>query len=303
MKLIKLKRTFFEGLDNFRRNGWLSFATVSVLAISLYVISVTFILGVTTNIILKNIQDDLSVSVYFNSDIEENTILDIKNKLVVYDEIKSIDYVTKEQALENFKKITNNSDSISRALELIGDNPLLSSLVIKAKNPEQYGIITQAISKSSFADSISNIDFEEHKEAVQRLNSIVKLVEKIGFTLGLVFIFIGIMITFNAIRLTMYAHKSEFEVMRLVGASNVYIRMPFVFEGIFYGVASAFLVMIFLGITSKFLAPITQNSISGENIFSFYLDNFFIIFISLIFSGIALGTISGLIAIKRYLKV
>ena len=149
MKLIKLKRTFFEGLDNFRRNGWLSFATVSVLAISLYVISVTFILGVTTNIILKNIQDDLSVSVYFNSDIEENTILDIKNKLVVYDEIKSIDYVTKEQALENFKKITNNSDSISRALDLIGDNPLLSSLVIKAKNPEQYGIITQAISKSS----------------------------------------------------------------------------------------------------------------------------------------------------------
>ena len=101
----------------------------------------------------------------------------------------------------------------------------------------------------------------------------------------------------------MYAHKSEFEVMRLVGASNVYIRMPFVFEGIFYGVASAFLVMIFLGITSKFLAPITQNSISGENIFSFYLNNFFIIFISLIFSGIALGTVSGLIAIKRYLKV
>jgi len=97
-------------------------------------------------------------------------------------------------------------------------------------------------------------DFEENKAAIQRLTSIIKLVEKVGFTLGIVFVFIGIMITFNAIRLTMYAHKHEFEVMRLVGASNIYIRMPFVFEGLFYGVASAFLVMIFSQIVVKLIS-------------------------------------------------
>ena len=303
MKYIKLKRTFFEGLDNFRRNGWLSFATVSVLAISLYIISVTVILGVTANIVLKNIQDKINVSVYFNSGVEENRILEIKDKLVGYQEIKAIDYVSKEQALEQFKKLGNNDPSISQALEEIGDNPLLSSLVIKAKTPEQYDIISQAISNSSFAEDISKIDFEENKAAIQRLTSIIKLVEKIGFTLGIVFVFIGVMITFNAIRLTMYAHKNEFEVMRLVGASNTYIRMPFVFEGMFYGVASAILVMIFLAITSSFLAPITQGSISGGSIFSFYLSHFFIILVALLFSGITLGTVSGVIAIKRYLKV
>ena len=303
MKYIKLKRTFFEGLDNFRRNGWLSFATVSVLAISLYIISVTVILGVTANIVLKNIQDKINVSVYFNSGVEENRILEIKDKLVGYQEIKAIDYVSKEQALEQFKKLGNNDPSISQALEEIGDNPLLSSLIIKAKTPEQYDVISQAISNSSFAEDISKIDFEENKAAIQRLTSIIKLVEKIGFTLGIVFVFIGVMITFNAIRLTMYAHKNEFEVMRLVGASNTYIRMPFVFEGMFYGVSSAVLVMIFLAITSSFLAPITQGSISGGSIFSFYLSNFFIILIALLFSGIALGTVSGVIAIKRYLKV
>jgi len=303
MKSIKLKRTFIEGLDNFRRNGWLSFATVSVLAISLYIISVTCILGVTANIVLKNIQDKINVSVYFNPDVEENTILDIKNKLVGYQEIKSIDYVSKDQALEQFKKLGNNDPSISQALEEIGDNPLLSSLVIKAKTPDQYDIITKAISNSSFAENISKIDFEENKAAIQRLSSIIKLVEKVGFTLGIVFVFIGIMITFNAIRLTMYAHKHEFEVMRLVGASNIYIRMPFVFEGIFYGATSAFLVMIFLFITSKFLAPITQGSIAGGDILSFYFSHFFTIFGSLLVSGILLGTLSGVIAIRRYLKV
>jgi cell division transport system permease protein len=303
MKLLKLKRTFSEGLDNFYRNGWLSFATVSVLAISLYIISVTLILGVSANMVLKNIQDKINVSVYFNSDVPESTILDVKSKLIGYQEIGSIEYVSKDQALEQFKKLGDNNPSISQALNEIGSNPLLSALVIKAKSPDQYDIITKAISNSSFAENISRIDFEENKSAIQRLTSIIKLVEQVGLTLGIVFVFIGIMITFNAIRLTMYAHKQEFEIMRLVGASNIYIRMPFVFEGIFYGVSSAFAVMIFLFFTSKFLAPLTQGSISGGDIVSFYFSHFFIIFGSLLLSGILLGTFSGIIAIRRYLKV
>ena len=303
MKKVKLRRTFQEGLDNFRRNGWLSFATVSVLAISLYIISVTAILGVTANIVLQNIQDKINVSVYFNPNVEENAILEIKNKLVGYQEIKSIEYVSKDQALEQFKKLGDNNPSISQALEELGDNPLLASLVIKANSPDQYDIITKSISGSTFSDSVSRIDFEENRMAIGRLTSIINLVEKIGLTLGIVFVFIGILITFNAIRLTMYAHKQEFEIMRLVGASNLYIRMPFIFEGIFYGISSAIIVMIALLATSKFLAPITEGSISGGDIFSFYLSNFFIILGALLLSGILLGTISGFIAIRRYLKI
>ncbi|EKD58929.1 MAG: cell division protein FtsX [uncultured bacterium] len=303
MKFIKLKRTFREGLDNFYRNGWLSFATVSVLAISLYVISVTMILGVTANIVLQNIQDKINVSVYFNSDIEESRILEIKDGLVSFQEIKSIDYVSKEKALSQFKKLGEKNPSITQALDEIGENPLLSALVIRANDPNEYEIIVKAIKGSSFADSIGRIDFEENQAAIQKLTGIMKIVEQVGLTLGIVFVFIGILITFNAIRLTMYAHKQEFEIMRLVGASNIYIRMPFVFEGIFYGVVSAFVVMIALYITSKFLAPITQGSISGGDIVSFYFSNFFTIFGLLLLSGICLGTISGVIAIRRYLKV
>ncbi|KKQ60069.1 MAG: Cell division protein FtsX [Parcubacteria group bacterium GW2011_GWC1_38_22] len=303
MKFTKLKRTFKEGLDNFIRNGWLSFATVSVLAISLYVISVTLILGVTANIVLQNIQDKINVSVYFNPDVEESRILEIKESLVGFQEIKTIDYVSKEKALSQFKKLGEKNPSINQALDEIGENPLLSALVIRAKNPTEYDIIVKAIKGSSFSGSIGRIDFEENQVAIERLTGIMKIVEQVGLTLGIVFVFIGILITFNAIRLTMYAHKQEFEIMRLVGASNIYIRMPFVFEGIFYGVVSAFVVMLALFITSKFLAPITEGSIAGGDIVSFYLSNFFIIFGSLLLSGIFLGTISGVIAIRRYLKV
>lgn len=304
MKSNKLKRTFQEGLDNFYRNGWLSFATVSVLAISLYIISVTIILGVTANIVLKNIQDKINISVYFNQDVKEETILKVKDDLVGFKEIKSIDYVSKDQALEQFKKFSDGNKSVSQALEeLNGENPLLSALVIKAKDPNQYDVIAKSIENSSFATNISRIDFQENKAAIDRLSSIIKLVEQVGLTLGIVFVIIGVLITFNAIRLTMYAHKQEFEIMRLVGASNLYIRMPFIFEGIFYGISSAFIVIVLLFITSKFLAPLTEGSISGGDIVSFYFHNFFTIFGLLLLSGIGLGTLSGFIAIRRYLKV
>ncbi len=302
-RITKLKRTFKEGWDNFRRNGWLSFATVSVLAISLYIISVTLIIGVASNIVLKNVQDKINVSVYFKSDVPDSKIEEIKNKLVGYQEIKSIDFVSKEKALEQFKKFGNNNPSISQALDEIGDNPLLSALVIKAKSSDQYDIIVKAINGSSFAEDVSHVDYEENKTAIQRLITIIKLVEQVGLTLGVVFVFIGVLITFNAIRLTMYAHKQEFEIMRLVGASNIYIKMPFLFEGIFYGVASAFSVMLALFVTSKFLVPITRGSISGGDIMNFYLNHFFIIFGSLLVSGIILGTVSASIAIRRYLKI
>ena len=303
MKITKLQRTFKEGLNNFYRNGWLSFATVSILAISLYIISVTVILGLAASIVSKDVQNKINVSVYFNSDVEDVKIQEIRSKLTVLDGIKSVDFVSKEQALEQFKKVGNNNPSIAQALDEIGENPLLSALVIKAKKPEQYELIVKAINGSTFSENVSRIDYEENKAAISRLNTIIKLVEQVGMTLGIVFIFIGVLITFNAIRLTMYSHRQEFEIMRLVGASNIYIRMPFVFEGVFYGASSAVSVMIALFITSNFLVPITRGSIAGGSILDFYLGHFFIIFFLLLVSGVALGTISAAIAIRRYLKI
>ena len=303
MKLLKLWRTFKEGGTNFYRNGWLSFATVSVLSISLYIISVTLILGITANMILKGVQDKISVSVYFNQNVSTEKIQNIKKELSAYQEIKSVSYVSKEEALNDFKNMDGNDSTINKALEEIGDNPLLESLVIKAKNPEQYELIVKSLNNAPFFQDINRISFEENKLIIERMTTIIKLVEQVGLTLGIVFVFIGILITFNAIRLTMYAHKQEFEVMRLVGASNLYIRMPFVFEGILYGLTSAILVMFLLFLTARTITPLIAQSLEGGNLVSFYLHNFFLIFGGLLASGIGLGVISGFVAIRRYLKI
>jgi cell division transport system permease protein len=297
MKFTKLFRTFKEGFTNFWRNGWLSVAAISIITISLYIIGFTILIGLTTNLVLKNVQDKVNIAVYFNTDVDEKSILEIKDKLAVYSEIKSIDYVSKEQALKEFTGLIGEDSSIQNALKEIGDNPLLASLVISANKSDQYEAISKAIDSSNFKEKIDHIDYSRNKTNIDRLNGVTKIVEKAGIVLGIIFVILAILITFNTIRMTMYSHKKEFEIMRLVGASNIYVEMPFIFEGVFYGIFSAITAGILLLITAKYISQISK-----DDMMSFYLSNFWLILGIIIVMGVVTGVISSLIAIRKYLK-
>ena len=303
MKLLKLWRTFKEGIKNFYRNGWLTFATVSVMSISLYIMALTMIVVVGANAAIRDVQERINISIYFNPEVKEDRILEVRNKLAGYREIKSVEYVSKDKALDEFMQITNNDPSIKEAIEEIGENPLLNSLVIRAQNPEQYETINDAIINSNFAADINQTNYTKNEDEIKRLNDVIKTVEKVGFILGTIFILVAVLITFNTIRITIYAHKQEFEVMRLVGASNLYVRMPHVFEGIFYGSASALIVMALLYPSFQFMGPSVQKIISRENLIGFYFDYFWVILVLLLLAGIFIGVLSSFVAIRRYLKI
>ena len=303
-KFLKLGRTFKEGCVNFSRNGWLSFATVSILTISLYIISFTVVAGIATGLVLKSVQEKVNVSVYFNADVPEQKIMEIKAILSSYSEVRSIAYIAKESAFDDLKKMKDKNKTIERALDALdGENPLLGALEIKANNPGDFPLIARSIRNSSFNELISDINYEDNQDSIEKLTTIIKLLRQVGTTIGVTFVFIGILITFNAIRLTMYSQKHEFEVKRLVGASNLYIQMPFVFEGMIYGVVSAFVVMGLLGATMYYASPLTQGNMPGGNLIGFYWSNFFTLFGLLLISGVSLGVVSGFIAIRRYLKI
>jgi len=259
-------------------------------------------IGITANLLLENVKEKINVSIYFNPSAEESDIFNIKNRLQTFKEIKSVEYISKDQALKEFLEMGNNDPSIQQALDEIGENPLLASLVIKANQSDQYDTINQAIENSDFRDQISRINYEKNKIIIERLNKIVNFSREIGLIIGLLFILIAVLITFNAIRITIYSHKQEFEIERLVGASNLYIRMPFIFEGIFYGFSASIVSVIMLLITAKLLSSFVQRTISQNNLMSLYLANFWSIFGILFVLGILLGVISSFIAIRRYLK-
>lgn len=301
--LLTLTRTLQQALKSFARYRWLSIATSGVLMLSLYLIGMLILLNFSTNTVLKNIQEKANISVYFKPDVQEQTIIGIKSDLEKDSNIKSVDYVSKEQALEDFKK--NNADEpiIIDSLKEIGDNPLLASLVIRAKDPNLYQKIYDSISQADFSSEASRINYGKNKEIINKLNTLVGSVKKVGAILEILLIFISALIIFNAVRLSIYARRQEIEIMRLVGASNWFIRLPYIFEGIIYGAAATIASMIFLLLTVKSVSPYVSAVAPSANIVGFYLQNFGKLFGLQFLLGSAIGVVSGWVAMRKYLRV
>lgn len=300
---LVIGRTIKESIINFWRNGWLSIAVVSVLTLSLFVVGAVFLLIMAGDNMLKNIENKMNVSVYFKADIEESKIFEIRDNLKKYSEIKSIEYISKDQALENFKKNNENEPVIMQALEEIGENPLLASLVVVAHNSSQYQYIVDYINSAEFKGDIGRINYDKNKTIIEKLNNVINQVKKNGIILAGIFGVVSILIIFNTIRITIYTHKNEIEVMRLVGASNMFIRLPFVFEGIIYGIISSLVASAFLLLATKLISSYALSVISGGNMFDFYLEKALLILGAQATIGVFLGILGSWIAMRKYLKI
>jgi cell division transport system permease protein len=301
--ILTITRTFKESIASILRNGWLSIATVSILIMSLYIISVFFVFTSIGDGMLRDIKSKANISVYFDSDASEETIMAAKKEMESIPEVKMIEYVSKETALENFKRDNASDPIILESLDVIEENPLLGYLVIKANSPTDYQKIAESVKIADFSDSVSRVNYNKNKELIDKLNSVIATIQKVGISLGLLFAAISLLITFNAVRITIYAHKQEIEIMRLVGASNMFIRLPFVFEGVIYGVVGSVISMILLFISLKFIAPYLTTAIPAGNLVDFYLDNFWMILAYQILLGSFFGVLGGLMAMRKYLKV
>ena len=300
---LTIGRTFKEALKNFLRNGWLSLATVSVLILSLYVVSMLYVVTYSVDNILKDVQEKVNVSVYFKTSVSEENIYAVRSELQKESAIKSVEYVSRNQALENFKRDNADEPIIMQSLQEIGENPLLSSLVIKANDPTRYQEIVDSIDKASYREDISRINYGRNKEIIAKLNSIIHTIRRVGISLGVILAVISILITFNTIRITIYAQRREIEIMRLVGASNSFIRLPYIFEGILYGLIASVVSTLVLFLTLKFLTPYVSTVIPPENLVGFYHSNFLKIFGIQVLFGVVLGVFSSVIAMRKYLKI
>jgi cell division transport system permease protein len=301
--LLTLKRTFIQALKNFFRNGLMSFAALGIMIFSLYLIGLLIFLSLAGNLIFKNLEGKADISLYFKPDVEETIIAETKSELEKNAQILSITYISREEALANFKAENVNEPVILQSLEEIGENPLLASLTIQAKDPNQFPAIYDAINQSDFAENLSRINYEKNKKLIDEITASVATAKKVGLILGLIFCCISILIIFNAIRLTIYNQKQEIEIMRLVGASNVYIRLPYIFEGIFYALAGTILAALFTVLSVKLANSHFSEKILGQSLDGFFWQNLLVIFSLQMLVGIILGVTSSFFAIRKYLKI
>ncbi|MFA5985720.1 MAG: permease-like cell division protein FtsX [Parcubacteria group bacterium] len=303
MKTIKLARVFREGIQNFYRDKWLTLATVIIMSLALYLVGVAVFLGFGILHVIDSVEGRINVSMYFDFTVPEEKILEIKKQIEdrSIEQIQSITYISRDQAMQDFLAREGDSEEIKEALDMIGENPLPASLVIVAYDAAAYESIN-AYAFQEYADYIMDTSFAKNKAVIDEIHNLIILVRNIGLILGGIFAVIAILVTLNTIRMSLYAHRQEFEIMRLVGASNLYIKMPPLVEGVLYGLTSAIISSILLVITVFALAPFIKKILDNVDVSSFYGKDIIQVVILVIIGGTSLGLVSSYIAIHRYLE-
>lgn len=302
---LKIKRVIRAGFYGFWRNGFVSLSSVLVMVVTLFVIGSIIFSGAILRTTLEQIKDKVDINVYFITTAPEGDVLDMKKNIEKLPEVATVSYISRDDALTNFKKRHENDEFTLQALDELGENPLGASLNIKAKDPAQYASVAEFLSSKSAAVGgiIDKVNYYQNKDAIDRLIKLIASSERLGLILTIFLICISILITFNTIRLVIYMSKDEIAVMRLVGASTGYIRSPFFIEGALYGfVASIITIIIFYPVTI-WLGRTTESFFVGLNIFEYYTHNFGQIFLILMGSGVAIGSISSFLAVRKYLNV
>jgi cell division transport system permease protein len=305
---IKIKRVIRAGFYNFWRNGFVSLSSVLVMVVTLFVIGSVIFSGAILRSTLDQIRDKVDINVYYITSAKEDDILAMKKNLEKLPEVSSITYVSKEESLANFKKRHENDEFTLQALDELEENPLGASLNIKAKDPSQYATVAEFLkSRSSLSSSgetiVDKVNYYQNKDAIDRLTKIINSANRLGTILTIFLICISVMITFNTIRLVIYMARDEISVMRLVGASTGYIRAPFFVAGALYGFIASIITLILFYPITIWLGGTTANFFVGLNVFHYYTSNFGQIFLLLVGSGIAIGSISSFLAVRKYLNV
>jgi cell division transport system permease protein len=290
------------GFVNFWRNGWPSAATIAIMVLALLVFAWLLLFNATTEQAVSSIQEKIDISVYFKTNTPEDEILNIKQSIEGLVEVKEVEYISRDRALEVFKETHKDDQTITQAINELNTNPLVASLNIRAKNPSQYASIAEYLSAPNLTRWIDNLSYAKNQDVINRLITIINTVNRGGFILTLVLAFVAGLVVFNTIRLAIYSNRDEIGIMRAVGASNALVRGPYMVEGVIAGVVSAILSILVVAPTVYVVAPYVKVLIPGFDLFAYFYTGLFTLFLYQLAFGAGIGVFSSFVAVRRYLK-
>lgn len=306
-KWITLLRICRYGFSNFSRNAWLTTAATAVMVVTLTLVLSTFLARMIFADTITKIREKIDVSVYLKDEITEGERAGLENAIKSVPIVTSIDYISKEEAREAFKEQNKAYFEQLQALGELGDtNPFPASLRVHTKDPNRLEEINAVISKPEYEDlqsekaSISG----ERKAAIDNIARAAQFSEFAGLGASIVFVTLSIMIIFNTIRMAIFNRRDEIEIMKLIGAEKSFIRGPFIVEASLYGIfaAIASISLIYMGLLVA--APQLANyDIEVAPTVEFVTRWPILIFGAQLLTGVLIGIISSLLAMRRYLKV
>ncbi|MEI6498733.1 MAG: permease-like cell division protein FtsX [bacterium] len=302
MTFRSLNRIFRTSMVSFWRNRWLSLAATLMMVLTLFIISFFVSILLITNKTTESLRSKVDMSVYFNDSTSKDQIFALQNILLSRSDIKSVEYKSKERALEIWRENHRDNIKIRDAISET-NNPLPRSLDVKTERPEDLENINVFLSAADYKPLILEVSYTNSKIIIDRLVKITNFAENVGWTASAIFVIISVLIIFNAISLAINSRREEIEIMRLVGASDWYVQGPFFIEGAGYGLLGAILASIISLAVIKFSFPAVVNYLGGASadlIFSGI--NYWIIIGLEVIVGLFLGISCTILATRKYLK-
>jgi len=307
MFILSFFRVIKFSFQDIGRNIWLSIVTVTILLLALFSVNMLLTVDVITKAAINSIKEKIDINLYLRPSASEDEIAALKAKISNLEYVKSVKYISRSEALESFRQKHKNNPEVLDALRELGKNPLTPILIVKSANMDKYDDLIMELNKID-DDIIESRDFEDHKEILAKINGVSDKINRAGITVSLIFIIISVfsvLVVFNAIRVAIYTHRQEIGIMKLVGASNTFVKAPFLVSGIIYALVGTLVVIAVFYPFLTLLQPYLETFFVSYdiNIVSYYNTNFIKIF-GLQFLGAALiNVIASFTALSRYSKV
>ena len=297
MKWNTLKYLFKEGIIGLWRNRTMAFASAGTIVLCLLILGMSYSIGTNIDYIIEQIESKFGITAYIQDGLSESSILSIENKIKRMPNVASITYISKDEALETFSKDNEDASLFEMFKE---DNPLPASFEIIAIDIKNQGELVKSI------EALEGIDEAVYlKNETETFISIRKTVNYICYAIIACLIVVGLLLMSNTIKLTVYIRKREINIMKYVGATDSFIRVPFLIEGMLIGTLGALVAIITIALGYDWVQSMSKSAtgILGE-ISLLPTANIMVSLVPIYLSlGIGIGLIGSAFAIHKHLKV
>ena len=294
---------FKQSIQGFARNLSTTLGSIITIFLSLFIIGLFLVGATVVDNIVKSVESEVSITAYVKDGAEQADLDAVQNYIKGLDGVSSVTFTTKAQALEEFRAMSSNADIVDE----LGGNPLPASINIELSNPQQVQDVANQIQSSELfakvADEENPADSLKYgQRTVERLFQVTSYLRYGGIILIALLVFIALVFINNTIRLAIMARRKEIAIMRLVGASNGFIRGPFLMEGALHAIIGAALAIGSIELIRRLALPKLQASLAFLPI-QVEGNIFIIIYLALLVAGLVIGLIGSAFAMRRYLKV
>lgn len=294
MKPRTLARHFRESLKSLGRNGWMTFASVSAVTVTLLLVGVFVMIMMNLNKVAEDLENDVEIKVFVSLEADETGTKHIERIITDMPGVESVDFSTKEEELTDL--VLDFGDELSLFEQ---SNPLFDVFYVKASDPQQTEKVAAEIAKIG---NIQNVEYGEGK--IQKLFEFLNTGRNVGLVLILALLFTAMFLISNTIRITIVARRREIEIMKLVGATNWFVRIPFILEGMWLGLLGSIIPIGLVAALYYNITEFTQPKLSGELV---QILNFtplvYQVSALILVMGVFIGIWGSFMSIRKFLRV